>query len=122
MEKSSGKASGGRRWLGSLAPVYLRSKTRLLTDSQEGWRLPDVGDSKYHSAAQMETREVRFREEETSPGALNAESSRGLCGNVTVSKVLQPGPMGRASIDMHTNKPLLAFWEKGRAEEEPRTP
>lgn len=72
----------------------------------------------------METMEVRLGKEGTGPGAqttVNAESSRGLCGNVTVSKVLQPGPMGRASIDMHTNKPLQAFWEKGRAEEEPRT-
>lgn len=72
----------------------------------------------------METREVKFREEGTGPRArttVNAESSRGLCKNVTISKVLQPGPMGRASIEVHTNKPLQAFGEKGRAEEEPRT-
>jgi hypothetical protein len=64
--------------------------------------------TKHHSAAQMETREVRFREEETGPGAqttVNAESSRSLCGNVTISKGLQPGPMGSTSVEVHTNRP-----------------
>lgn len=106
--------------------MYLRSKTWLLTDSQEGWRLPDARakrDSKHHSSAQMETREVNFREEETGPGArttVNAESSCGLCGNVTVSRALQPGPVGKASIEVQTNKAPQAFWEKGRAEAESR--